>query len=97
MKYLVKWEFDVDQVDALIAKEMKYQTLQKENPEKYPKNYIPLLAAPDGTIYTIWEVDDPQQIANKVAYMMPEGKAKLVPLIESTKFIEAYMKLKKQP
>lgn len=96
MKYLVKWEFDSEKAEKLIEKEMKYQKLIKETPEKYPKNFIPLFSTPDGTVYTIWEVDKPEQIANKIAYMMPEGRAKLVPLMETEKFIEAYMKTKKQ-
>ena len=96
MKYLVKWEFDVDDMQKMIAKEMKYQTLQKEAPEKYPKNYIPLFYAPDGSVYTIWEVDTPDQIANKLAYMMPEGKAKLVPLIDAGQMIQTYMKTQKK-
>jgi len=81
MKYHVTWEFDFEHADKIIKKEMRYQELQKKSPEKYPKNFIPLYSTPDGKVITIWEVDNPEQIANKIAYMMPEGKAKVVPLI----------------
>lgn len=98
MKYFVTWELDSENVEKLIEKEIRYQELQKKFPEKYPKNVIPVYAVADGSKgITIWEVDDPEQIANKVAYMMPEAKAKIVPIIEAAKFMELYMKMKKQP
>jgi hypothetical protein len=42
MSYLVKWEIKVENMEKAIQKELKYQELVKENPEKYPKNVIPV-------------------------------------------------------
>jgi len=79
----------------VIAKEMKYQELQKQHPEKYPKNVIPVHIVDTDTAVTVWDVDNQTQIANKLLYMMPEGKAKLTPIFESSEMIKLMMQAKK--
>ena len=95
MRYLVTWEFKREDMDKLIAKELKYQELQKQHPEKYPKNVIPVHMVDAETAVTVWDVDNQAQIANKLLYMMPEGKAKLVPIFESSEMIKLMMQAKK--
>ena len=74
---------------------MKYQELQKQHPEKYPKNVIPVHIVDTDTAVTVWDVDNQTQIANKLLYMMPEGKAKLTPIFESSEMIKLMMQAKK--
>ena len=96
VKYLVTWEVDFENMDKIIEKFMKYEAESKKFPEKYPKNVIPVYIVYDGSkAFTVWEVDDPEQIAYKVAFSMPELKGKIVPIFDAAKFIEIYMKMKK--
>ena len=44
---------------------------------------------------SIWDVDNQDQIINKLIYMMPEGKATIIPVYESADFIKSYMGSKK--
>ena len=95
MRYLVTWEFAAENVDKLIAKEIKYQEMIVKNPEKYPKNVIPVHIIDSETAVTVLDVDDPEQIQNKLIYMMPEGRATIVPIFESANFIKLMMQTKK--
>lgn len=81
----------------MIEKEITYQKLTKENPNKYPKNVIPVHIINNEKAITIWDVDNTQQITNKLIYMMPEGKATIVPIIESETFIKSYKQTKTNP
>ena len=96
MRYLVKWSFKTEDMEKLIAKELKYQEIVKKNPEKYPKNVIPIHMVDSETVVTVWDVDNPEQITNKLLYMLPEGKAKLVPIFEGNEMIKLMMEAKKK-
>ena len=95
MRYLVEWKIKVENMEKAIQKELKYQELVKEHPEKYPKNVIPVHMVDADTYVTVWDVDNQAQIANKLLYMLPEGKAKLTPIFESGDMIKLMMQAKK--
>ena len=95
MRYLVKWEMKVENMEKAIQKELKYQELVKENPGKYPKNVIPVHMVDAETYVTVWDVDNQAQIANKLIYMLPEGKAKLTPIFEAGDMIKLMMQAQK--
>lgn len=95
MRVFVTWEFATEDIDKLITKEMKYQELVKKQPEKYPKNVIQVHMVDRNKAISIWDVDNQEQIVNKLIYMMPEGKATITPVYESAEFIKSYMSSKK--
>jgi Lon protease-like protein len=95
MRYLVEWEIKVENMDKAMQKELKYQELVKNSPEKYPKNVIPVHMVNADTYVTVWDVDNPTQIANKLLYMLPEGKAKLTPILEAGDLMKIMMQSKK--
>ena len=95
MRYLVEWDIKRENMEKVIQKEMKYQELQKAEPEKYPKNVIPVHMVDADTYVTVWDVDNPAQIANKLLYMLPEGKAKLTPIFDTGDMIKLMMQQKK--
>lgn len=43
----------------------------------------------------VLEADNPEQIANKVTFMLPEAKYTFVPIIDAKEFLKQYMKIKK--
>lgn len=89
------WEFATEDIDKLVAKEMKYQELIKLHPEKYPKNVIQVHMVDRNKAISIWDVDNQEQIINKLIYMMPESKGTITPVYESADFIKSYMDSKK--
>ena len=95
MRVFVTWEYETENVDKLIAKEMKYQELIKKTPEKYPKNVIQVHIVDRNKAVSIWDVDNQEQITNKLIYMLPEAKATITPIIEAADFIKFYMQSKK--
>ena len=95
MRVFVTWEYETENIDKLVAKEMKYQEMIKETPEKYPKNVIQVHIVDRNKAISIWDVDNQEQIANKLIWMLPEAKATIVPIIEAMDFMTIYMQSKK--
>ena len=95
MRVHVTWEFETQDVDKLMAKEMKYQEIIKKDPDKYPKNVVQVHIVDRNKAVTIWDVENQEQIANKIIYMMPEARATIVPIIEASDFMKFYMQSKK--
>ena len=96
MKYVKFWEVPIEDQDEVIEKWGKYLEESKKNPEKYPTYIFP----PHGVGkmmngISIMEVDNEEQLINYMIALSPPLKAKFVPLIDSTKYIETYMKSKK--
>ena len=94
MKYIVFWEFSSEDMDKVIEKSIKVQKEAEKNPEKYPEYIFPphtIGGQPKG--FSVVEAT-PEQIVTGVSYWRPELKLKYMPIIESAKFIEHYMKSK---
>ena len=43
----------------------------------------------------VWDTDDQEKIANKIAFMLPEVWYKVIPLIDGITFMNQYMEIKK--
>ena len=94
MKYIVFWEFCPEDLDKVMQKSVKAQKEAVENPDKYSKYLLPphsIGAQSKG--FSVVE-GTPEQIVNGVLFWSPEMKLKYMPIIESAKFIEQYMKTK---
>ena len=64
---------------------MEQQTINKRTPKQhFVRAHV-----------TVWDVDDPAQIANKLLYMLPEGKAKLTPIFDTADMMKIMMHQKK--
>lgn len=94
MKYLEFFEYSPEDLDKLIDKNVKLGELRKNNPGKYPEHLFPSHHIAGQTKgFTVIEATS-EQIANGVVYWYPELKLKFMPIIETTKFIEQYLKSK---
>jgi len=96
MKYVKFWEVAIEDRDEMIEKWGKYLEKSKKTPEKYPTYIFP----PHGVGQqlkgvSIMEADNEEQLINYLLELSPPLKAKFEPLIDSTKYIEMYMKMKK--
>ena len=94
MKYIVFWEFCPEDLDKVAKKFVELPEMRKKNPGKYPEYIFPphtIGGQPKG--FSVVEAT-PEQIVTGVSYWRPELKLKYMPIIESAKFIEHYMKSK---
>ena len=96
MKYVKFWEVAIEDPDELIKKWGAYLEKAKKTPEKYPTYIVPphgIGNAMKGI--SIMEADNEEQLINYLIELSPPLKIKFEPLIDSTKYMEIYMKMKK--
>ena len=70
--------------------------IREKMPEKFPKILFPAHGL--GGEFKGFTIEDgtPEQITNLVFHYMPEMKVKVVPIFESKKTTELYLKMKKR-
>ena len=94
MKYILYWEMcpeDIDKVIPLFQKMIKLRETKD-----YPTALSPTYTFAGQTSgFTLYEVDDPQQITNFYFHYHPLLKMKWKPIEESTNTVATYMKMKK--
>ena len=95
MKYIVFWEFCPEDIDKVIEKSKQAMAEREKGSEKFPKIIFPAHSLCDEFKGFTIEEATPEQIANLVFQYMPEMRVKFVPILESAKIIEQYLKMKK--
>ncbi|MCK4953573.1 hypothetical protein KAS14_07295 [Candidatus Bathyarchaeota archaeon] len=94
MKYIVFWEFKPEDLDKLIELDRQHEGNRKKFPNKYSKVLFPSHGMSGETKgFTIVETT-PEKIINSTLFFMPVMKLKYVPIIESAKIMEQYLKSK---
>ena len=96
MKVIGYWEYEVKDTDKVSDKTNKSVEIRKLEPKKFPKTIFSphfLMGEPKG--FTIFEVDNEDQLAELVTHYYPVLKWHFVPIIENTKLSALYTKAKK--
>lgn len=96
MKYIAFWEFNREDFEKVIEKFMQIHVERKLRAEKYPKSLsaaYTMVGEPKG--FQLFETDDPEQLVNLSLHYVPLVKFNFIPIIESTKGVEIYQKMKK--
>jgi len=100
MKFIMFWEYSREDTDKVLLKFQKFHEDIKKNPEKHVKPITPAyhLGEPSETGMmeglTIYESDNEGKLIDYVASYYPEMRIKIVPLMDSAKTAEAYLKMK---
>jgi hypothetical protein len=92
MKYIVFWEFETDNVDKVIETSQAYSKASEKNPEKFQKYVYPPHYMGNGKGFSVVEITKPEQLVNTQVYWNNVLKLKHHPIVESTSWIEAYLK-----
>lgn len=94
MKYIAFWEFCPEDFDKVVDKYLKMREDREKNPDKYPEVLFPSHSTAGKTegLQVVEATAD--QIMDAVLYWRPLLKLKYVPLIESAKIVEKYLKSK---
>jgi FixJ family two-component response regulator len=45
----------------------------------------------------IWDTDDEEKMANKIAFMLPEVRYKVIPIMDTREFLKQYLEIKRGP
>lgn len=95
MKYIVFAEWRPEDLDNVIEKSLQLMADQEKFPEKYPKALSsPYQLMGESKGVRLYEGDE-EQMTNYALHYMPAAKVKIVPIVEFTKTMELWKKLKK--
>lgn len=96
MKYAKFWEFRPEDMDEAVIVWGNYLEESKRTPEKYPTYLYPPHGFGDITKgISIMEADNEEQLINYMLALSPPIQIRFVPLVDSSKVVETYLKLKK--
>ena len=96
MKFIAFWEFKPEDMDKVIEKYKQAMAEREKGSEKFPKILFPPHSmGGEWKGFTIYEDATPEQLTNVALFFAPEEKAKFVPIFDSAKAIELFMKMKK--
>ena len=98
MKYLVVGEYDPGNMDALTKKSKQYDEDRERHPGRYPDAPVPAHMMMEGDKFmVIWDTDDEEKMANKIAFMLPEVRYKVIPIMDAREFLKQYLEIKRGP
>jgi hypothetical protein len=103
IKFIMFWEYSRDDTDKVLQKFQKFHEALKKNPDKHVQPITPSYnlgeSSETGMIkgITIYESDDEEKLIDFVVSYYPEMRIKIVPLLDSEKSAELYLKMKKTP
>ncbi len=94
MKYIVHWEFCPEDFDKVIKKVLEFAEDSEKHPEKNPEILFPShsMAGKTKGFEVVEATSD--QIANDTLFWMGLVTLKFVPIFESAKSVEKYLKSK---
>jgi hypothetical protein len=96
MKFVVFWEYDAEVAMKVIEKFRQISAEFEKGSERFPKRIFgPFHFSGECKGFSVYETDDPDKLTNFTAFYMPEMKMKFIPIQESDKAAELYVKMKK--
>ena len=93
MKCIVYWEFCPEDVDKVIAKNIKSQEIREKEPNRFGEYLFPPQYTGQCKGFSIVETTQ-EQFNNAQIFYFPEMTLKFVPIDDVSKWIELYMKSK---
>ena len=96
MKVIGYWEYEFKDTDAVTDKTLKSEEIRKLEPKKFPKTiFSPHFLTGGSNGFTIFEVDNEDQLAELVMHYYPVLTWQFVPIVENKKMMNLYLKSKK--
>jgi hypothetical protein len=96
LKFIWFWEYDPADIYDMFEKDTQAKKLREEDAKRLPKVVFPAhWLGMEHKGFTIFEVDDPQQLVNMAAHFFPQKRSKFVPIFEKAMVQETYRKVKK--
>lgn len=96
MKVIWFWEYDPEDIHSMFEKDDQIVAEWEKEPGKYPRRIFPAhWLGMENKGFTIYEVDDPQQLVNLAVAFFPEKKSKFVPIFDKNTVKDTHLKMKK--
>jgi len=94
-KFIGFWEYNLEDAEKVVEKFKKMTAMREKGAEKYPKLVFgPYHIGGESKGFTIFETDSHEHLTNTTIHYMPEMKWKFMPIHESSKVAELYLKSK---
>ena len=91
MKYVGFWEFDPEALDAIVRKSRLSSEERERSPGKYPEILIgPFVIDGEDRGFTVYEAEDPGQLANVADHYAPEMRYEFKRIIETSEYVELH-------
>ena len=95
MKYLAVLDIVETDLAKVAKKQLEYDEAKRKDSDRYPNVLLPAHVIYKGLKgFSVWEGDE-DQLARKVAFMLPEVQYTLHPIVDARKFLKTYMEVKK--
>jgi hypothetical protein len=95
VKYLAYLDYEGTSMMDMAKKAQAYDAEKNKHSDKYPETVFEVHMMYKGAKgFAVWEAT-PEQVARKVAFMLPEVKYTLVPIMSGRKFLKTYMEVQK--
>jgi len=95
MKYVGYYEAKPEIFDKIVEKFQKAAKIREKEPDKFPKMILPPHTfIGQWTGFLIYDDPTPEQLTNVTLHYRPELKFKFMPVVESTKVMETFLKSK---
>jgi hypothetical protein len=101
VKFIVFWEYSLEDQAKVISRMQKWIEVLKKEPEKHVKYIFPphnlSTVNEKGNLngIAIFEADDEEKLMDHMLNHLPEMKVRIVPLLDAQKGMELYLKMKK--
>ena len=96
MKYLVLAKLNIEHRDKWPAKAQKWNEVHDKHADKfpeYPVDFHFFANSSEAKAMAVWDTDDPEKVARKLLFMLPEVSYELIPLIPAGDWFKAHMSL----
>ena len=96
MKYLVLAELNMEHRDTWPAKAQKWAKVHGKHAEMFPEfpmGFHFFANSSKAKAMAVWDTDDPEKVARKLQFMLPEVSYELIPLIPADDWFQAYASL----
>jgi hypothetical protein len=93
VKFIGFWEFKLEDLDKLLEKRRQLIAEMEKEPERFAKVIFGgYCFAGETKGFTVYETDDVEKLWNHLVLLSPEMKGKFVPITETSKAIELFLK-----
>jgi hypothetical protein len=96
MKFIAFWEYNAEDTVKCIEKLKQAMTERERGTESLAKLIFgPYNFSGKTKGFSVYETDDPDKLMNVAVFYMPEMRWKFIPIIETGKSAELWLKMKK--
>ena len=96
LKFIGFFEYDLKDTDEVVDRFRRITAEREKGTQKYPKLLDgPYTIGGESKVFAIYETDNMDTITNLTIYYIPVLRMKFLPIHESSKVVELYLKSRK--